>query len=130
MNVAEKAICTPDADSSVLMKWARRLPSGDTNGRQPDVWPRHAPAAVVSSLPTPDKRHLTSHNGHELHVRIEWQIGHIKDRTCDVLYIHQRFDGNFAVGLWHSLCHACRQVGESVADVDLSAGNIVLASIE
>ncbi|MDQ1410981.1 MAG: hypothetical protein QOJ41_2716, partial [Acidobacteriaceae bacterium] len=61
---------------------------------QPDVWPRQAPASVVSSLPTPDKRHLASHNGHELHVRIEWQIGHIKDRTGHVLDIHQRFDGN------------------------------------
>jgi hypothetical protein len=47
-----------------------------------------------------------------------------------VLDIHQRFDGNFTVGLWHSLCHARRHVSESVADVDLSAGDVVLASIE
>ncbi|SAL36410.1 hypothetical protein AWB69_03480 [Caballeronia udeis] len=42
------------------MKWTRRLPCEDTDGRQPDVWPRQAPAAVVSSLSTPDKRHLAS----------------------------------------------------------------------
>jgi hypothetical protein len=38
MRLSDPGCLKTPPEPSVLMRWTRRLPSGDTDGRQPDVW--------------------------------------------------------------------------------------------
>src|SRR5260370_2609585 len=38
MRLSDPGCLKTSPEPSVLMRWTRRLPSGDTDGRQPDVW--------------------------------------------------------------------------------------------
>ena len=44
-----------------------------------------------------DIGHLGGHDGHELHVGVKGQLGHVQNRTCHMGHVHNRFDGDRAV---------------------------------
>ena len=85
---------------------------------------------AAARLPPPDERHLCRHHGHEQDVGFERQARHVDDGVRDVLHVHQRFDRDLAVRLQHALRHPLGHFGERVADVDLAAGDVVLAAVE
>src|SRR6516225_12253040 len=85
---------------------------------------------ACSSSAAADIGHLGRHHGHELDVRLERQRGHVDDAVGDVADIHTRlgFDpaGRLQPAARCVLVAGCC----GVADVDLAASNIVLASVE
>ena len=83
-----------------------------------------------SRSPSTDQWHFCSHDRHEGDVGFQRQAGHVDDSLGDVPDVHSRFGHGRAVSLHdtclHSLCHLCR----SVADVDLSARDVVRSTIQ
>ena len=56
---------------------------------------------MVRSAP-PHERHLGRHDGHEQHVGIERQAGHVGDGVADGLRVHARLVLHRAIGLHHT----------------------------
>jgi hypothetical protein len=80
----------------------------------------------IDQIPSPssDKRHLRSHDGHELNIGVEWQAGHVQDGAGGVFHIHSRFDGGFAIGLKYSAFHSFRERRCGITDIDLAARDV------
>src|SRR5882672_9475543 len=53
----------------------------------------------ASVLTTANPGHLRRHQGHELHVGVERQVGHVDDRASDMGGVNRRFCRHLAVGL-------------------------------
>ena len=54
----------------------------------------------------------------------------VRDGACYLRGIHHGFDGDIAVGLLHARGHPLRKLREGIADVDLAACDVVLATVE
>ena len=85
---------------------------------------------VRLGLPSPDIRHLGGHHGHEQHVGVERQAGHVDHGVGDAADVHHRFGGDRAVGLRHADGHRRGHLGQRVADVDLAAGDVEGPAVE
>ena len=83
-----------------------------------------------SRSPSTDQWHFCGHDGHEGDVGFQRQAGHVDDSLGDVFDVHSWFRHGRAVSLQdtrlHALCHLCRRV----ADVDLSARDVVCSTIQ
>jgi hypothetical protein len=77
-----------------------------------------------------DEGHLGCHDRHELHVGIERQACHVNDGIADMPHIDHRFGRLFAVCLLHAGGHARRKFGQRVADVDLTAGDVIFSAVK
>jgi ORF6N domain len=81
-------------------------------------------------LPSPHKRHLCRHHCHEQHVDVEWQAGHVDDRVGYVFHVEGRFWLEGHVGLQGAVGYGRCERCCGVTDVDLAAGDVVLAAFE
>jgi hypothetical protein len=87
-------------------------------------------ATLVFSLSSPDIGHLGRYHGHELHVRFQGEIRHVYHRPRHMIHIHGRLNHDGPIGLWNALTHLLRQLSRRVANVNLAACNIILATIK
>ena len=75
--------------------------------------------AACAHQPRPTNGILVAMIGHELHVGVERQAGHVDDRVGDVLHVHARLDGAMrAVGLRHAAASCAAVI--SVAALPMS----------
>ena len=81
-------------------------------------------------LSTPDERHPRRHDGHELHVGIERQLGHLQHGPGDVFDIHHRLRHAFTIRLRHAFGHGLGHWRRRITDIDLAAGNVEVATIQ
>src|SRR5262249_14812963 len=82
-----------------------------------------------SSSPS-NERHLRRHHSHKLHIGFERKIGHVNYRVTDVLQIHPRLDSHRSVRLRNTVRHTLGHFSCRVADIDLTACDIVLPAVE
>ena len=95
------------------------MPSGGGTSIQ-STWPERSAAnsgcKELSSIhnwghyrsPTPDKRHLRCHHGHELHVGFKRQARHIEHRMGYMFQIHSRLHHGRTVRLRNARGHSFR----------------------
>ena len=76
------------------------------------------------------ERHLGGLDVHEQHVGVERQARHVADGRTAVLHVEHRLGRDLAVGLHHAGLHAPAHGRVGVADVELAAGDVVLAPVE
>ena len=79
-----------------------------------------------------DEGHLGRHDRHELHVGVERQVGHVAARRRPTCSTSMRGSGAIVPFAWRHALAPCAAVSRrhGVADVDLAAGDVVLAAVE
>ena len=82
------------------------------------------------NLAAPDEWHSCRHDGHELHVGIERQLGHLQHRPGNVFDIHHRFRQALTIRLRHTFGHGLGHWRSRIADIDLAAGNVIVSAIQ
>src|SRR5207249_3261503 len=87
-------------------------------------------ATLAIHSPPPNEGHVRGHDGDELHVRVQRQTCHVHHGVRDVPDVHGRFYGHGPIRLWHATLHHCCHLGRRIADVNLTARDVVLASIQ
>ncbi len=85
---------------------------------------------VLVGLSAADKRHLRRHDVQEHRVGVERPCRHEHQRICNVLHVHARLDHGVAARLLDTGGHAFGHLGRGVADVDLTAGDVIGAAVE
>lgn len=85
---------------------------------------------MVTDLTSTHEGHLGCHDRHELHVGIQRQASHVCNSACNVLNIHSWFSLDRPVCLKNAARHSVGQLCSGIADVDLTASNVVLAAVK
>jgi len=86
--------------------------------------------APTRALAATDQGHVRGHQSHELHVGIQRKAGHVKNGICHVAEVHPGLGHNGAVGLQGACGEGSREFGGGIADVDLTAGDVLRASLQ
>ena len=85
---------------------------------------------IIPASAATNKRHFCSHDGQELNVCFQGKVCHKQDGAGYVVDIHDRLGRNGSVSLGHAAGHSRCKVGPRVADVNLTAGDIVPSSVQ
>src|SRR5690606_33106035 len=81
-------------------------------------------------LPTSDVGHIGRHNSHELHVGVQRQAGHVHHGLGNMFHIHEWLGAHRTVCLHHAPAHDVSHFTGGVADIDLSAGNVISPAVQ
>lgn len=110
-----------------------------------DFFLKYSTLSIYICLTTTDKRHISRHNRHRLHIRVQGQLGHHSHRLCDIIHIHHRLLPQAPIRLLHrraqprsllslarvgGRCKAAKYRGLRVSNVDLADGDVVFAAVE
>lgn len=87
-------------------------------------------AGGVGKLASTDEGHFGGHDCHEEHVGFQGEAGHVDDGVGDVFYVEGRLGFDGEVGLEGAVGHGGGELGSGVADVDLTARDVVRAALE
>ena len=86
-------------------------------------------ARTMWSLASTNVRHFGRHHGHELDICLQRQASHVGDSTRHIAHIYSRFGLYGPVRLQSALFHRLGQFSRGVADVDLTASNVVFPAV-
>lgn len=95
------------------------LEESDPRGHEPDA-----------DLAASDQGHLGGHDGEERYAGVQGKVRHVEDGTHDMLHVDGRLDGDTAIGLLHAFLHFPGHGRGGVANVDLTACNVILTSVQ
>ena len=86
---------------------------------------------MKSALSAADKRHGCGHQRHELDVGVgAGQVRHVENSVRNMANVHARFRHFRAIRLNDARGHPLSHLRCRVADIDLTAGDVILAAIE